>query len=76
MTAEWKVPEPVGYPFQPEFDATTVVRHRMNLIFATCGRADALMAKGFSEEARRLLNEVYVMEPYAECVNDRLRMLG
>jgi tetratricopeptide (TPR) repeat protein len=76
MTAEWKVPEPVGYPFQSEFDGTTLVRHRMNLIFATCGRADALMAKGFSEEAKRLLNEVYVMEPEADCVEERIRLLG
>lgn len=76
MTENWKVPEPVGYPFQPEFDATTVVRHRMNLIFATCGRVDALREKGFLEEAKRLLNEIYVMEPEAECVIERIRVLG
>jgi tetratricopeptide (TPR) repeat protein len=68
VTPEWKGPGPLaeGYPFQPEFDATTLVRHRMNLIFATCGRADALMAKGFTEEARRLLDEAAMMEPEAE----------
>lgn len=76
MTEGWKAPEPVGYPFQPEFDGTALVRHRMNLIFATCGRADALAAKGFLEEAKRLLNEVYMMEPEAECVKERMRSLG
>jgi len=77
VTPEWKVPEPLaeGYPFQPEFDATTLVRHRMNLIFATCGRADALIAKGFREEAKRLLNEAAMMEPAAECVEERIRAL-
>jgi len=78
VTPEWKLPElPAdGYPFEPEFDATTLVRHRMNLIFAACGRADALVAQGFSEEAKRLLNEVFVMEPAAECVEERIRGLG
>jgi hypothetical protein len=75
VTPEWKAPEQVGYPFEPEFDATTLVRHRMNLIFATCGRADVLMAKGFLEEAKRLLHEVMVMEPAAECVSERIRLL-
>ncbi|HWC60148.1 MAG TPA: hypothetical protein VHC44_10690 [Verrucomicrobiae bacterium] len=77
VTPEWKGPEPLpeGYPFQPEFDATTLVRHRMNLIFATCGRADALMAQGFQEEAKRLLNEAAMMEPEAECLKERIRSL-
>ena len=78
VTPEWKGPEASaeGYPFEPEFDATALVRHRMNLIFATCGRADALIAMGFTEEARRLLNEVAVMEPGAECLEERVRALG
>jgi tetratricopeptide (TPR) repeat protein len=78
VTPEWKGPEPAaeGYPFEPEFDATALVRHRMNLIFATCGRADALVARGFLEEAKRLLNEVAMMEPGAECLMERIKALG
>ncbi len=78
VTPEWKGPEPAadGYPFQAEFDATALVRHRINLIFATCGRADALAAKGFFEEAKRLLNEAVVMEPEAEFLTERIKALG
>src|SRR2546421_5607225 len=43
-----------GYPFKAEFDAGSVVRHKMNLIFATCGWADNLIAKSYKREARRL----------------------
>jgi tetratricopeptide (TPR) repeat protein len=77
VTPEWKAPEPLvdGYPFQPEFDATTLVRHRMNLIFATCGRADVLKAKGYLEEAKRLLHEASMMEPGAQCLQERIRSL-
>ena len=77
VTPEWTVPEPSpdGYPFQLEFDATTLTQHRMNLIFATCGRADALIAKGYQEEAKRLLNEAAMMEPQADCLKERIQSL-
>jgi len=79
---DWATPEtfarepvPDGYPFQPEFDATALMRHKMNLIFATCGRADALIAKGYIEEAKRLLNEAAIVEPEAECLQERIQAL-
>jgi hypothetical protein len=47
----------------------------MNLIFATCGRVDALIEKGYLTEAKRLLEEASMMEPEAGCVRERLRAL-
>jgi len=64
-----------GYPFFPEFDGGSLPRHRMNLIFATCSHADALMHEGYLNEAKRLLTEAAVIEPNAEIVQERLRLL-
>ncbi len=69
-------PQPGGYPFQAEFDVGTLVRHKMNLIFATCAHADALLAKGYQSEAKRLLCEAAMLEPAATIVADRLRTLS
>jgi len=48
----------------------------MNLIFATCGHADALVEKGYVLEAKRQLSEVAMLEPNADFVQERLKMLG
>lgn len=63
---------PEGYPFQAEFDGSSLVRHKMNLIFATCGQADALMARGYRLEAKRLLCEAAMIEPAAGIIAERL----
>ena len=47
----------------------------MNLIFATCGQADALVEKGFTTEAKRLLYEAALLEPGASIVRDRIKAL-
>jgi hypothetical protein len=65
-----------GYPFEAEFDGGTLLRHKMNLIFATCGQADALVQMGHRLEARRLLTEVAMLEPAAGIVAERLKALS
>jgi hypothetical protein len=67
---------PTEYPFQPELDGGPLVRHKMNLIFATCGHADALVARGYILEAKRVLNEAAMIEPQAACIQERLKFLS
>lgn len=67
--------QPEGYPFQAERDAGTLAQHRMNLIFALCGQADVLAARGHVAEAKRLLFEAALLEPRADFVRDRLKVL-
>ena len=57
-------------------DAGNLVRHKMNLIFATCGYADELVAKGYKLEAKRLLSEVVLLERQAGVVWERLELLN
>ena len=47
----------------------------MNLLFATCGQADALVEKGHTAEAKRLLIEAAMLEPEAGFVRDRIKEL-
>jgi hypothetical protein len=47
----------------------------MNLIFATCGQADALIKRGYLSEAKRLLSEAAMLEPAASFVQERLAAL-
>lgn len=61
-----------GYPFRVERDAGALPRHRMNLIFALCGQADALIAQGRNAEAKRFLIEAALLEPQAEFIGNRL----
>ena len=77
ISSEAPAPEirPESYPFQAERDATTLTRHRMNLIFALCGQADELTARGFSGEAKRLLWEAALLEPQANFVQERLKTM-
>lgn len=67
--------QPEGYPFQAERDATALIRHRMNLIFALCGLADELIAKGCTAEAKRLLWEAALLEPQADFIQERLKAM-
>ncbi len=67
--------KPGDYPFKVERDASDLPRHKMNLIFATCAQADALMEKGCKFEAKRLLSEVALLEPEADIVLERLKAL-
>ncbi|HXI68907.1 MAG TPA: hypothetical protein VNN22_00970 [Verrucomicrobiae bacterium] len=67
--------EPEGYPFQPERDAGNLTRHRMNLLFATSGHADALIASGHTSAAKRLLLEAAMLEPHADFIQDRIKLL-
>ena len=64
-----------GYPLRLEIDASSLPRHKMNLIFATCGQADALMEKGYHLKAKRLLSEALMLEPQANIVAERLKAL-
>jgi tetratricopeptide (TPR) repeat protein len=66
---------PGGYPFRVELDAGNLPRHKMNLIFAICGHADALVERGFAAEARRLLLEAALLEPEAGFVRERINAL-
>lgn len=68
--------QPEGYPFKVELGGGSLLRHRMNLIFATCGQADALADKGYVLEAKRLLSEAAMLEPNASFVSERLRVLN
>jgi tetratricopeptide (TPR) repeat protein len=67
--------EPDGYPFRVEREAGSLLRHRMNLIFAICGQADALVESGHIAEARRLLHEAALLEPAAGIIRDRIKAL-
>jgi hypothetical protein len=48
----------------------------MNLLFATCGQADALAERGYVAEAKRLLYEAAMLEPQAGFVQERIKALG
>ena len=67
--------QPEGYPFQAERDGGALIRHRMNLIFACCGQADELMARGHTAEAKRLLLEAALLEPQVDFIQERIKML-
>lgn len=67
---------PGGYPFKVEVDATNLQRHKMNLLFATCGEADALIERGYTAEAKRLLFEAAMLEPEAGFIRDRIKALN
>jgi tetratricopeptide (TPR) repeat protein len=67
--------QPDGYPFKSEVDAGSLPRHKMNLIFATCAQADALVERGYAAEAKRLLFEAAMLEPEAGFVWDRIKAL-
>lgn len=77
VTHESATPEipPSGYPFKAEFDGGPLVRHKTNLIFATCAQADALVERGYRLEARRLLAEAAMVEPEAAIIMERLKAL-
>ncbi len=47
----------------------------MNLIFATCSRADALADMGHTSEAKRLLVEAAMLEPEAGFIRGRIKAL-
>jgi hypothetical protein len=66
---------PGGYPFKYDAEASSLLRHKMNLLFATCGQADALVESGNIAEARRLLLEAAMLEPEAGFVRDRIKAL-
>ena len=65
-----------GYPFRVERDASDLPRHKMNLLFAICGQADALVESGHPGVARRLLLEGALLEPAAGFIQDRLKSLA
>jgi hypothetical protein len=77
VSAESPAPEiqPSAYPFKPELDGGSLPRHKMNLLFATCGQADALVERGYLLEAKRLLFEAAMVEPRATMVQERLSAL-
>jgi len=64
-----------GYPFFAEFDSGSLVRHKMNLMFATCSRADELIKQGYVQEAKRLLREAAMIEPEADFIRERIESL-
>lgn len=77
VNSETPPPEipPGGYPFQAEHSAGSLTRHRLNLLFAICGQADALVARGHAAEAKRLLREAAMLEPKMEFIKERLALL-
>jgi hypothetical protein len=68
-------PPQARYPFRVERDSSSLPRHKLNLIFATCAQADALVERGLSAEAQRLLYEIALLEPQAGIVRDRIKAL-
>lgn len=68
--------QPEGYLFQAERDDGRLTRHRMNLIFALCGQADELAARGDTVEAKRLLLEAAMLEPQADFIQERLKRMA
>jgi tetratricopeptide (TPR) repeat protein len=77
VSLETPAPEvqPDGYPFRLEIDSSSLPRHKMNLLFATCAQADALIEKGFHLEAKQLLSEALMLEPEAGIVLKKLDAL-
>jgi tetratricopeptide (TPR) repeat protein len=69
------LPAQDGYPFFLERDCSIFPRHKMNLLFALCGQADALITKGFIAEAKRLLFEASILEPNAGFIKERIKAL-
>lgn len=67
--------KPGSYPFRAELGGDSLMRHKMNLLFATCGQADALAARGHNAEAKRLLYEAAMLEPAAGFVWDKIKAL-
>jgi len=67
--------QPGEYPFRVERDTSNLTRHKMNLLFATCGQADALLERGYIAEAKRLLLEAATLEPKAGFIRDRIKAL-
>jgi tetratricopeptide (TPR) repeat protein len=68
--------KPGGYPFKAELGGGSLPRHKLNLLFATCGQADELIARVFTTEAKRLLFEAAMLEPEADFVRDRIKALA
>jgi tetratricopeptide (TPR) repeat protein len=64
-----------GYPFKIEADSGCLPRHKMNLLLTLCAQADAMAARGCQAEARRLLEEAAMIEPQAEFVQEKLKVL-
>jgi len=77
VSSEAPAPEiqPGGYPFKVERDGGDLPRHKMNLLFATCGQAVALIEKGRTAEAKGLLLEAAMLEPEAGFIRDRIKEL-
>jgi tetratricopeptide (TPR) repeat protein len=66
-----------GYPFRWERDSDLgYLRHKMNLLFAIAGQADALAATGSPGEARALLYEAAMLEPNADFIQERIKALA
>jgi hypothetical protein len=68
--------EPLFYPLIARRDGSDLPRHKMNLVFALCAQADALVEMGRPGEARPLLSEAALLEPAAAFIQDRLKALG
>jgi hypothetical protein len=47
----------------------------MNLLFAIGSHADALIATGHTAEAKRRLLEAAMLEPHADFIQDRIKLL-
>ena len=47
----------------------------MNLLFATAYYADALITSGHAGQARQLLLEAAMLEPCAEFIQERIKIL-
>jgi tetratricopeptide (TPR) repeat protein len=77
VNSEAPAPEikPGGYPFKVEVDATNLQRHKMNLLFATCGQADAMIGSDRAAEAKHLLLEAAMLEPEAGFIRDKIKAL-
>lgn len=66
---------PDGYPFKLELDASSLPRHKMNLLFAIGAQADVLAAQGFVFQAKQLLLEAALLEPGADFIREKLSAL-
>jgi len=67
--------QPGNYPFTIELGDESLLRHKMNLLFATGALADALTTRGYHSEAKRLLYEAAMIEPAAGFIQERIEAL-
>jgi hypothetical protein len=57
-------------------DNSALPRHKLNLLFASYAWAEALIEEGANPQARQLLSEAALLDPFAAFIQSRLKTLG